>query len=308
MFGYTVPIDSMLSSRDEAVYRNYYCETCHQLRDGYGYLSTLTVNYEMTFASIFFNSILDDGIAMKGTPPQHFCVVRASVGDTELLRQLAAYTVLVANNSLIDDKMDNDSSLKANLGLLGLNRSITKAKADYPEFYNAIMNGYDMLREAENKGENDPLAMGELSSKSLLDVLSIIAGDKFDDDTRMLFSGLGVWVYIMDAVEDLDEDVLDGTYNPFIVGNPKFKNKADYIKEHLYALGELFGSVIGNIQRSYSALRPRLTKNQSILDNIIYQGIPASSKRILRGDMSMSLSIKNMVTGRMNRGAPPADI
>ncbi|MDD2779407.1 MAG: DUF5685 family protein, partial [Candidatus Methanomethylophilaceae archaeon] len=66
MFGYTLPVESTLSSKDAMTYRNYYCETCHQLRDGYGVLSTVAVNYEMTFANILLNSVSESGIGMKG--------------------------------------------------------------------------------------------------------------------------------------------------------------------------------------------------------------------------------------------------
>ena len=61
MFGYTIPIESALPQEDRISYRNYYCETCHHLREEYGFIPTLTVNYEMTFAALFFNSILDEG-------------------------------------------------------------------------------------------------------------------------------------------------------------------------------------------------------------------------------------------------------
>ena len=36
MFGYTFPIEPMMTNEEQAAYRAYYCETCHQLRDGYG--------------------------------------------------------------------------------------------------------------------------------------------------------------------------------------------------------------------------------------------------------------------------------
>ena len=153
MFGYTIPIESALPHEDRVIYRNYYCETCHHLREEYGFIPTLTVNYEMTFAAIFFNSILDEGERLDQTPKKHFCIIRHSASDTELMHRLTAYSALVANNSLLDDKMDDGGSLKANLGLLGLNRAIRKAKEEFPEYNEAILRGYDKLREIEASGE-----------------------------------------------------------------------------------------------------------------------------------------------------------
>ena len=305
MFGYTVPIETILSPEDRITYRNYYCETCHHLREEYGFIPTLTVNYEMTFAALFFNSILEEGERIHYVPKKHFCLIRHSASHTELMRKLTAYSILVANNSLLDDKMDDSNSLKANLGLLGLNRAIIKAKNEFPEYNEAIMKGYEKLREIEASGECDPIVMGGYSAQSMIDVLEIMLGDSFDDRMHDLFRNLGIWVYVMDAIEDLDEDKEEGTYNPFIAGNPDFKDKKDFVKNNIFPIGETMGKIVGNIQAAYSSLRNDIRYNGDILDNIIYQGIPFSAHRIIRGDKTMSLSMINMITGRMNRGIPP---
>ncbi len=304
MFGYTIPIESKLSHHDRITYRNYYCETCHHLREEYGLMPTLTVNYEMTFAALFFNSILDEGESIHYEPKGHFCIFKKSASHTELMHRITAYSVLVANNSLLDDKMDG-SSLKANLGLLALNRAISKAKSEFPDYDEAILKGYEKLREIEASGECDPITMGSYSAQSMIDVLEIMLGDKFDDRMHRLFRNLGIWVYVLDAIEDLDDDMIEGTYNPFIAGNPGIKNKKDFVKNNIFLVGETVGKIVGNIQSSYLSLRNDIRFNGDILDNIIYQGIPHSSNRIIKGDKNMSLSLKNMITGRMNRGPPP---
>ena len=306
MFGYTVPIESILSDNDRITYRNYYCETCHHLREEYGFMPTLTVNYEMTFASLFFNSILDEGEKIHYIPKKHFCILRHSASNTEMMHKLTAYSILVANNGLLDDKMDDSNSLKANLGLLGLNRAITKAKKEFPEYDEAIMKGYERLREIEASGESDPIVMGSYSAQSMIDVLELMFGDSFDDRMHELFRNLGIWVYVLDAIEDLDEDKKEGTYNPFIAGNPDFTNKKDFVRNNIFLVGETVGKIVGNIQSSYSSLRYDIRYNGDILDNIIYQGIPFSTHRIIRGDKTMSLSLTNIITNRMNRGMPPS--
>lgn len=307
MFGYTVPIESALPYEDRISYRNYYCETCHHLREDYGFIPTLTVNYEMTFASLFFNSILEEGEKIHYIPKKHFCIIRKSASHTELMHKMTAYSILVANNSLLDDKMDG-SSLKANLGLLGLNRAIAKAKNEFPDYDEAILKGYEKLREIEASGECDPVVMGGYSAQSMLDVLDIMLGDRFDSRMRELFRNLGIWVYVMDAIEDLDDDKNEGTYNPFIAANPDFTNKKEFVKNNIFPIGEIMGGIIGRIQAAYSSLRDDIRFNVNILDNIIYQGIPFSAHRIIRGEKMMNVSITDMITGRMNRGIPPTTV
>lgn len=308
MFGYTIPIESSLSAEDRVTYRNYYCETCHHLREEYGLVSTMTVNYEMTFAMLFFNSILDEGMLIDGVRKSKICIMKHSASSEEFMKRLTAYTVLVAKNSLLDDVMDDEWSLKGKMGLLALNRAIMKAQKNYPEYDEMILKGYDVLREVEKSGESDPIVMGRYSSQSMMDVLNALLGERFDERMNELFRQLGIWVYVMDAIEDLDDDFTEGTYNPFLVDNTKFVNKMKYIKDNVFKIGELMGGIIADIQRAYVRLRPDLKCNVEILDNIIYQGIPYSAHRIIRGDKTMSLSLKNIFTQRMNRSVPPSMI
>ena len=307
MFGYTIPVEGLLSNDDRRIYRSYYCETCHHLREEYGYIPTLTVNYEMTFANLFFNSILDEGKLIDNKPGGFLCIFRHSASDDELMHKLTAYTILVAKNSLVDDVADNNNDLKGKLGLLALNPAIRNACKEFPEYDRVIMEGYEELRRIEGTGEKDPFIMGKYSAQSMLDVFDIMLGNRIDDDIRELFRGFGIWAYIMDAIEDLDEDHKEGQYNPFLVDNDSFHDKKQFIRDNIFMIGEIMGKAIKDIQDSYAVVRPRLRFNHNIIDNIINVGLSASAHRIIRGD-KMDFSLKNMLNGRMNRGLPPSSI
>ena len=307
MFGYTIPIESLLSPDDRRIYRSYYCETCHHLREEYGLIPTLTVNYEMTFANMFFNSIFEEGKLIDNKPGGLFCIFRHSASDDELMHKLTAYTILVAKNSLVDDVADNNNDLKGKLGLLALNPAIRNACEEFPEYDRLIMEGYEDLRKLEQSKEKDPFVAGRYSAQSMIDVFDVMLGDRIDDDIRELFRGFGIWVYIMDAIEDLDDDHKEGQYNPFLVDNDGFQDKKQFIRDNIFTIGEIVGRAIKDIQDSYALVRPRLRFNQNIIDNIINIGLSTSAHRIIRGD-KMDLSLKNMLNGRMNRGMPPSSI
>lgn len=307
MFGYTIPIESLLSADDRRIYRSYYCETCHHLREEYGFIPTLTVNYEMTFANLFFNSILEDGRLIDNKPGGLFCILRHSASDDELMHRLTAYTVLVAKNSLVDDVADDNNDLKGKLGLLALNPAIRKACKEFPEYDRLIMDGYEELRKLEGSREKDPFVAGRCSAQSMMDVFDVMLGDRIDDDIKEMFRGFGIWVYIMDAIEDLDDDHKEGQYNPFLIDNDTFHDKKQFIRDNIFMIGEVVGKAIKDIQDSYAKVRPRLRFNQNIIDNIINLGLSASAHRVIRGDR-MDLSLRNMLNGRMNRGMPPSSI
>ncbi|MCQ2056432.1 MAG: DUF5685 family protein [archaeon] len=300
MFGYIIPIENELSLSQKATYRNYYCETCHHLKEKYGYMSTLTVNYEMTFATIFFDSILHKNELFHKQKKARFCIFGHSVCDKKLMHELAAYTVLAINNSLIDDREDNTHFLRTKLALLCLNRAIVKAKKEFPKYDVLILNGYKKLRKAELMKESDPLIMGAYSAQSMLDVFSLMLGSKFSDGLYKLFKSLGIWIYIMDAIEDLDEDDSRGTYNPFLINDTNFKNKRQFINDNAFDIGELVGGITNNIQKSYLSLRSNLKSNTEILDNIIFRGVPLSSHKIICGNTSPNLGLKQRISETMS--------
>lgn len=305
MFGYTMPLEYLLSEEERKTYRSYYCETCHQLKKWYGISSTMTLNYEMTFANIFLNSYLDDGTEIKDNIGKRFCVLRKPFAETELMKKLAGYSVLVANNAFVDNVEDGEK-LKGNLELLIFSNAIKKAKRDYPEFEKIIMDDYMELVEIENKRIKDPIVLGTASSKSLIDVLKLVNTEKYNEDFEKFFRNIGIWVYVLDAIEDMDKDMLSGNYNPYTIDDNKFVNKRTYIQSHIFEIGETLGTITKNIQDSYGKMRDEIKINRNIIDNVIYRGIPSSSQRIIRGDETMSLSLKNMINGRMNRGLPPS--
>ena len=302
MFGYTVPLYSKLSPSDLSAYRRYYCETCHQLRSGYGIVSTAAVNYDMTFNTIVMNSFMNDTPHFRGTENSILCVLERPKADSELFRKMAAYTILLTKWELADDSFDKPS-LKSNAASLLLGRAIAKAEKEYPEYDEAVGKGFEELRRMEGSGCTDAAAMGESFGRSLSCALKDMAGEKTGKDLPDLFTHLGASVYLMDAIDDLDRDYLDGTYNPLLADRGGFRNKKQFVEDNVYELSDSLNKVIGRLQTSYSAVRGHLAFDTGISDNIVYFGIPDSAKRVMSGSGEAKASIKNAFDGRRKRNA-----
>lgn len=302
MFGYTVPLYSKLSSSDLSTYRRYYCETCHQLRSEFGIVSTSTVNYDMTFNTIIMNSIMGDSPAFEGTKSSLFCVFDDPKADSELFRKMAAYTILLTKWELVDDSLDKPS-IKSNAISLVLERAICKAERLYPEYDDSVGKGFHALREMEMSECDDAVLMGKTFGRSLSFALKDIAGEHSGTDLEDLFTDLSTVVYLMDAIDDLDQDFMDGTYNPFLVNHDRYMNKEHYIQENLYSLTDSMNRVIGDLQSSYSGIKRRMLFDTRLTDNIIYYGIPDSAKRVLSGSSAAKASLKNIFEGHKKRNA-----
>lgn len=302
MFGYTLPLYSKMSPGDIGTYRRYYCETCHQLKDGFGLVSSLAVNYDMTFNTLVLNAVNGDVLDFKGTKKSFFCVLKDSQADSDLMRGLAAYTLLLTKWELTDDDTDKPS-LKTDLISFTLGRAIEKAEKLYPEYDRIIGDGFSRLRAMELDGCTDAVYMGREFGKSLAVALNDFAGNKRSDNLEHLFVELTALIYLLDAADDLDEDCRDGTYNPLLEAADGFVNKRKYIDDNIYALTDTFNSVMGSLQKAYGYVREDMRTNRGVTDNIVYLGLPESAKNVLSGSSQAKASLKNVFTRHRERNA-----
>jgi hypothetical protein len=301
MFGYTVPLYSKMSPSDLSAYRRYYCETCHQLRSEYGIVSTSTVNYDMTFNTIVMNSFTGGIPRFEETKNSPLCILKPPKADSDLFRKMAAYTILLTKWELVDDSFDKPS-MKSNAASLILGKAISKAEKKYPEYDDAVGKGFEQLRRMEEEGCTDAVLMGETFGRSLAFALKDIAGND-GEDLGGLFTHLSAAVYIMDAVDDLDQDYMDGTYNPLLANDKQFRNKMQFINDNVYEITDSLNAAIGKLQTSYSSLRKRLAFDVGVSDNIVYYGIPDSAKNVMMGSSQAKASMKNVFEGRRKRNA-----
>ncbi len=319
MLGYTTPLYSRMSAPDLADYRRYYCETCHELRGGFGLFSTAAVNYDMTFNTILLNSISGDVLDFGHTKNGVSCVFRGPYADSDVMRKMAGYTVLLTKWELVDDEYDKPSKRNKFISL-ALNRAIRKAERLYPEYDVMVGEGYTRLRSMELDGCTDPIKIGSEFGLALSKPLEDIAGDRADERLSELFVYLTSIVYLMDAVDDLDKDYMDGTYNPFLArysdfmeGRPEtcvkkdcgcsgvYTNRNTFINHNLYEITDMMNSVISGLQTSYSFVRKRMRSSVGVTDNIVMHGIPESAKNVITGRGAARTGVKDLMEGHKER-------
>lgn len=59
MFGYIVVNQSEMKFREYDVYRSYYCGLCQSLKERYGVLGQLSLNYDMTFILMLLTGLYE---------------------------------------------------------------------------------------------------------------------------------------------------------------------------------------------------------------------------------------------------------
>jgi len=99
---------------------------------------------------------------------------------------------------------------------------------------------------------------------------------------------LGKWIYLLDAYDDIEDNIKSGSYNPLLVqfeynSNEDVKSFKDRIREKteftlVYSLSEM--------EKAYSLLN--IKKNNGILENIVYRGLLEKTRNVLENRSKLS--------------------
>lgn len=261
MFGYVTICEPELKVKDLKKYKAYYCGLCRELKNEYGFMGQMTLTYDMTFAVILLTSLYESSTQME----KHRCKVhplkKQLMLKNEITGYAAAMNILLAYYHLDDDWRDEKkvSSLAVKSLLSGKVRSIRK---HYPRQDQIIREKLKELAVLENENMMDIDTVSGCFGK-LMEELFVYKEDIWEKNLRKMGFFLGKFIYIMDAYEDLDEDLKKGRYNPL----KAMHTNNDY-ESRIY---EILCMMIAESTAEFERL-PCLV-DVDILRNILYDGV-----------------------------------
>lgn len=268
MFGYVNVHEAELKVKDFKKYKAYYCGLCQMLKEKYGTAGQITLTYDMTFAILLLTSLYE--CETKGR--QLRCVVHPMKKQAMLQNEITEYAadmnLLLAYYHLKDD-WEDEKKLSGLLGTKVLQRKVRKAEAKYPRQCKVMVEELKKIQEyeAENCMEIDYPAgcFGRI-----MEELFLYKVDHWEPTLRKIGFYLGKFIYIMDAYEDLEEDIQKGNYNPL----KKEAEKEEYEEN----IQQMLCMMIGECAAEFEKL-PCLW-DVDILRNILYDGVWNRYKKI----------------------------
>ena len=261
MFGYVTVCEPELKVKDLKKYRAYYCGLCRTLKEDYGFMGQMTLTYDMTFAVILLSSLYE----IIAKHEEHRCKVhpvkRQHMLRNEITSYAAAMNVLLAYYHMEDDWQDDRkvSSLMTKSMIQGKAKKIIEK---YPRQSEVIRQSLRELGECERENSMDIDRAAGCFGR-LMAELFVWKEDVWEKTLRKMGFYLGKFIYLMDAYEDIDDDIANACYNPFM----RFREREDfddYCKQILTMM-------IAECSREFEKL-PILT-HAEILRNILYSGV-----------------------------------
>ena len=274
MFGYVRPSVQDLPEGELDRFRTMYCGLCHTLSRRYGQAARFILNYDFTYLAI----LLSDGTA--GAQGAGRCYTspikkRPFLEPTAAMELAADESVILAYWQLRDGVEDHAwaSGLKYRAGARLLESAYKRAAALRPEFDQAVCRQLQLLSALEQA--KDPSM--DRAADSFAVLLSNAAEELTDPIRKRIMEQilyhLGRWIYLIDARDDLAEDLADGRYNPVAA---RFGPEGDdgLLKQTLDASLDRMGAAF---QLGEFGCRTAL------LENLIYLGLPLVQRAVFDG-------------------------
>ena len=286
MFGYVRPFKSELLVREYDQYKAAYCQLCRALKEHYGRAASFTLSYDCTFYALLMLSTREARLSLHHgrcvMNPLKRCDFLES--DGEAYHKAAALSVLLTYHKLRDNLEDDSffKSLGSRLFLPFVSRKARKAAEEYPFLAQEAQKAMGGQRQAEeNAGGVD--ACAEPTANLLAALFRELACDSLQGAALERFGYfLGRWVYLMDAADDLLDDLKEGAFNPFI---PRLglSGKTELTPQERRAADQACNQTL-NATAAQMLLAFNLVDLRDfgpILENVVTKGLPEIQREIL---------------------------
>lgn len=280
MFGYVKTHAPELRVRENEYYRAVYCGLCRAQGKCTGQCSRFSLSYDMTFLSLVRMAVLSTRVEFdKGACIAHPLKRRAYAKRNHELDYCAYASALLVYGKCRDDLSDERGAKRLGASLARPFASSMRKKAckKYADLDVKVLECLKRLDETEQKR----LPSVDVPADCFGELLAEICSYGCEGAERKILYDIGRhigrWVYIADAIDDCEEDMEKGRFNPFLclyggrVPTPEERlNISDTLRLELSRAELAFDLIDYGQNRDI----------KGIIENIIYMGMPRTADRL----------------------------
>lgn len=261
MFGYVIINKGDMKFKEFDVYHSYYCGLCRTLKERYGALGQVSLSYDMTFLVMLLSGLYEPETKETTTN----CI--AHPFEKHLYRRnlyadyAADMNVLFTYYKCRDDWKDDRKVMKLAYGKL-LGGTYDKIRSNYSEKVKKIDRLMRELAGEEYKQNEDIDRMSGIFGEIMGEIFAV-KKDEWEGNLRTLGIYLGKYIYLLDAYEDIEEDIKKNRYNPL---KKRYQN-SDFDEE----IKMILTMMMAGCSREFEKLP--IIENVEILRNILYSGV-----------------------------------
>lgn len=271
MFGYIKPLEAQLRVCELDAYRAVYCGLCRSLSRRFGPFARFSLSYDFTFIAMLYASLQEDPPSfVPQRCPYNPIKTRPHLNDCAASDFACDTAAILLNDKFLDNGQDEPflpSVFWRGASLLLSDPAARRAAGRLPEAADISEKMMRQQSEVELNAEASVDAACHPTATALSELLMLLPGSQ--QELRVLSRlgyMLGRYIYLCDAVDDLDKDLKSGNFNPL---------KTCETEE----AGFILRGTIAEAAKAYCLLTPRHFKE--VLDNIIFLGMPHEADRLL---------------------------
>ena len=295
IFGYVTPLKSELKIREYEIYRAFYCSVCKSIGKNFGELSRIGLINESASLAIILTLACNEAQTLfyKGER----CIVhpikkRLCAQRNDAIIYSAAVNVILEYHKLMDSYYDNNNVLSRSAALT-IKRAYKKARKNAPilcSFVEIYMKD-QLLLEKNNCNMLDEAC--EPTARMLSEIFTWKDSDLLDvdpclrDALHTLGYNMGKWLYIIDAISDIEDDKKKNNYNVLL------KNELYYYKEKITD-NVIFtvNMCLAEVSNSWEIIKQCIKTEKyrdlfAIIDNLVYLGMRNVSEKVIGGEKNV---------------------
>lgn len=216
MFGYVLPSGDYLDAAAKEQFLGAYCGLCHTLGKHYGWAGRMILNYDMAFLAMLLSE--GNGALCTKRCALHPVKGRSCSCGGESFDMAAHMSIVLTWWQIQDGIADHRfwRGLKYRLAAFSLRSAYRKARTFVPEFDEHTRLQLEKLSALEKENCASLDAAADTFASLLAGAAEQLEGESHRRILQQLFYHLGRWIYLVDAVDDLQKDMEQGSYNPLV--------------------------------------------------------------------------------------------
>lgn len=284
MYGYVTPVKSELGQADFCLYKAFYCGICKATGKIYGQWPRLCTNYDMVFLSVLLHDYTKQEVCFSNqgcicNPKKKTIVCR-----NELFDKIVALNIILSYRKATDDVIDG-GGIKKRVARKALYKHYKKAAALLPEADAVVREQYEKLLSCERAGETGIDKAADCFAV-MMEKLGLLLTRSDDKVLGKLLYNVGKFVYLADALDDVDEDFKKKRYNPLLAAFGGYKNRKQFIEDNKSDLSFLLASTVNRAIECFNGLT--FTGASDLMRNIVHKGLRGKCEELLGSEKKLA--------------------
>ncbi len=298
-----MPDKGELKFREYEYYKMYYCGVCKSIGRRYGNLSRFGLVNEMGMLALMLDCISEGADDMQFNVKgciAHPWKKSPAVINSSFCDYAADVNVVFVYFKLIDSWKDDKNIFAALAARLAFYRASKKAKKRIPEVYESIKENLDKLSALEKIKSDSVDETANCFATLMADIFSKAPGIKeaiaspsevITEEKLVCLNNLGYyigkWIYLIDALYDIEEDIKSGNFNPVLIryGYGESETVMQFKERIRDEMEFIFHDSLGHCCDAWHTLcedlpeTARYKDSKGFVENVLYLGMRAKTMK-----------------------------